>query len=327
MPYKANEPRRHRIPRARYKVCNWPEYDRSLQHRGSLTVWVTPEALAAWHPPHAGQRGRPRVYSDVAIEIGHLLCLAFGPPWRQTEGLLRSVTALLGLEVGTPDHTTFSRRSPGLVLATALAQAQASGPVHVVVDATGLEVYGAGEWLVEKHGERGTRTWRKLHLAVDPESGEILASELTSNEEGDASPVGPLLGQISSPLASVTADGAYDGEPVYRAVTKHQPDRPVAVVIPPRSTAVSGQAADTPTSSQRDGHIKTIRDKGRMAWQKATGYGRRSHAETTMFRYKALIGSSLRARTLPAQKTETKVTCSVLNRMTNLGRPVSQQIR
>src|SRR3954447_19109122 len=82
MPYKANEARRHKIPRARYKVRNWPEYDRALQQRGSLTVWVTPEALAAWHPPRTGQRGRPRDYSDVAIETGHLLRLAFGRPWR-----------------------------------------------------------------------------------------------------------------------------------------------------------------------------------------------------------------------------------------------------
>ena len=178
MPYKANEAHRRKIPRARYRVTNWPEYDRALQRRGSLTVWVTPEALAAWHPPRTGRRGRSRRYSDVAIETGHLLRLAFGRPWRQTEGLLRSLATLLGLDIGVPDHTTFSRRSPGLLLASSLAEAQRSGPVHVVIDATGLKVYGAGEWLVEKHGGRGGRTWRKLHLAIDPNSGEILASAL-----------------------------------------------------------------------------------------------------------------------------------------------------
>jgi len=232
---------------------------------------------------------------------------------------------LLGVDVGVPDHTTFSRRSPGLGLAATLAQAQASGPVHVVSDATGLMVYGAGEWLVETHGERGIRTWRKLHLAVDPNSGEILASELTSNDEGDASQVGPLLGQILGPIASVTADGAYDGEPVSRAVAERQPDSPVAVVIPPRSTAVPSPDAGT-TPSQRDRHIDMIQAKERLGWQKAAGCGRRSHAETAMFRYKAVIGSGLRARTLPAQKTETRVACSVLNRMTRLGKPVLQRI-
>jgi len=325
MPYKANEARRHKIPRARYKVTNWPEYDRALQQRGSLTVWVTPEALAAWHPPKTGRPGRSREYSDLAIETGHLLRLAFGRPWRQTEGLLRSLATLLGLDISVPDHTTFSRRSSGPALASALAQAQRTGPVHVVIDATGLKVYGAGEWLAEKHGERGQRTWRKLHLAVDPNSGEILASELTTTEEGDASLVSPLLDQITGPIASVTADGAYDGEPVYRAVSARQPDPPAAVIIPPRVTAVPSSTAGT-TSTQRDQHIRTIHDKGRMGWQKAVGYGRRSLGETAMFRYKMIIGRRLRARTLPAQKTEARAACSVLNRMTRLGMPVSQRI-
>src|SRR3712207_4985569 len=193
MPYKANEARRHRIPRARYRVTNWPEYDRALQRRGSLTLWVTPEALAAWHPPRTGRRGRSPQYAAIAIETGHLLRLAFGRPWRRTEGLLRSLANLLGVGIGIPDHTTFSRRSPGLALARSLARAKARGPVHVVIDSTGLQVYGAGEWLAEKYGERGRRSWRKLHLAVDPESGEILASELTTSEKGDASQVSPLL--------------------------------------------------------------------------------------------------------------------------------------
>jgi hypothetical protein len=290
-----------------------------------LTVWVTPEALAAWHPPKTGRRGRSRTYSDLAIETGHLLRLAFGRPWRQTEGLLRSLAGLLGLGIGVPDHTTFSRRSPGLALAGSLARAQGTGPVHVVIDATGLKVHGAGEWLVEKHGGRSRRTWRKLHLAVDPGTGEILASELTSSEEGDASQVGPLLEQVTGPIASVTADGAYDGEPVYRAVAERQPDPPVAVVVPPRATAVPGPAVDT-APSQRDRHLQLIRDRGRMGWQRAVGYGRRSLGETAVFRYKTSIGRRLRARTLPAQKTEARVGCSVLNRMTRLGMPVSQRV-
>ena len=213
MPYKANEARRHKIPRARYRVSNWPEYDRALQQRGSLTVWVTPEALAAWHPPKTGRRGRSPRYADLAIETGHLLRLAFGRPWRQTEGLLRSLATLLGLSIGVPDHTTFARRSPGLALANSLAQAQRTGPVHVVIDATGLKVHGAGEWLAETHGERGRRSWRKLHLAVDPGSGDILARELTASEAGNAALVGPPLDRIAGPIASVTADGAYEPTP------------------------------------------------------------------------------------------------------------------
>jgi Transposase DDE domain len=207
MPYPANTAQRYRFPKARYHVSNWREYDQALQNRGSLTVWVTPEAIAAWHPAPTGQRGRARRYSDLAIETGHALRLAFGRPWRQTEGLLRSIATLLGVSLAVPDHTTFSRRSNGLSLTT--AGTQSTGPLHVVLDSTGLKIYGAGEWHREKHGKRGRRTWRKLPLAVNPENGEILASELTTNEVGDSSMVGPLLDQIQSPITSVTADGAF----------------------------------------------------------------------------------------------------------------------
>jgi transposase len=160
---------------------------------------------------------------------------------------------------------------------------------------------------------------------VDPNSGEILASALTTTEEGDAALVGPLLRRITGPIASVIADGAYDGEPVYRAVAERQPDPPATVIIPPRATAVPGPTADT-APTQRDRHIRTIQDKGRLGWQKAVGYGRRSLGETAVSRHKAIIGGGLRARTLHAQKTEARAACSVLNRMTRLGMPVSRRI-
>jgi hypothetical protein len=223
MPFKASQVRRREF-KARYRVSNWREYDQALQERGSLTVWFTPEAVAAWHPLPTGKRGRSRSYSDVAIETGHLLRLAFGRHWRQTEGLLRSIATLLGVDLEIPDHTTFSRRSVGLSLPTTLTPS--SEPVHVVIDSTGLKIYGAGEWQREQHGERSRRTWRKLHLAINPDNGEILASELTSNEVSDLSMVGPLLERIPGSLASVMADGAYDAEPVYRAIAARQSDPP-----------------------------------------------------------------------------------------------------
>ena len=164
MPHKANVAQRHKIPKARYRIKNWSVYDAALRDRGDLTLWVTPAALAAWHPPRIGQRGRSPTYSDVAIETGTMLRLAFGRPWRQTEGLLRSVARLMNLEIGVPDHTTLSRRSAAMPLAMDLARAK--GPVHVVVDSTGLKVYGAGEWQQAKHGRRARRSWRKLHVSI-----------------------------------------------------------------------------------------------------------------------------------------------------------------
>jgi hypothetical protein len=163
-------------------------------------------------------------------------------------------------------------------------------------------------------------------LAVNPESGEILASELTTNEVDDITMTGPLLEQIPPSLISVMADGAYDGEPNYRAIAAHQPELVPTVIIPPRVTAVLSPTTNT-TPSLRDRHIQVIQEKGRRGWQKAVGYGKRSLVETAMFRYKTLIGPTLRARTLPAQKTEARLACSVMNRMTQLGRPLSQRVR
>jgi transposase len=321
MPYKVNQERRHRIPKARYRVKNWRDYDAALRRRGDLTVWVTAEALEAWTPANTGRRGRPQRYSEMVVETGLMLRLAFGRPWRQTEGMLASILRLLGLDLPVPDHTTFSRRSVDLTVAKAVRTA--TGPVNVVIDSTGLKVFGAGEWQREKHGGKGHRTWRKLHLAVDPDTGEILASELTTTEDGDASQVGLLLDQIPGPIASVTADGAYDGDPVYRTVAERDPA--AAVIIPPRSTAVLSNTAET-ASTPRDRHLRMIQERGRRGWQKAINYGRRSLGEVAMMRYKTVIGRRLHARTLPMQRAEAAAGCKVINIMTRLGMPVSQRI-
>jgi transposase len=194
------------------------------------------------------------------------------------------------------------------------------GPLHVLIDSTGLKVYGAGEWLQEKHGARARRSWRKLHLAVDAASGMILAQTLAEKEMGDPSQAGPLLDQIQGEIEQVTADGAYDGAPTYQTVAEHGAH--IRTVIPPHVTAVlSDEAEHGPL--QRDGHIASIESEGRLEWQKATGYGRRSLAETTMGRYKRTIGPQLRARSFAGQQTEAAIGVAVLNRMLEAGRPAS----
>jgi hypothetical protein len=321
MPYKVNQERRHRIPKARYRVKNWRDYDAALRRRGDLTVWVTAEAIEAWTPANTGRRGRPQRYSEMVVETGLMLRLAFGRPWRQTEGMLTSILRMLGLDLPVPDHTTFSRRSVDMAVAKAVRTA--TSPVNVVIDSTGLKVFGAGEWQREKHGGKGHRTWRKLHLAVVPDTGELLASELTTTQDGDASQVGPLLNQISGPIASVTADGAYDSDPVYRTIAERDPA--AAGIIPPRSTAVPSDTAET-APTPRDRHLRTMQERGRRGWQKAINYGRRSLGEVAMMRYKTVIGRRLHARTLPTQKAEAAAGCKVINIVTRLGMPVSQRI-
>src|SRR5271155_4483499 len=238
MPYKFTEGRRHKFSKARYMVTNWPEYDAALVRRGSLTVWFTEEAVAAWHAPASRERGGQRLYSAIAIETGLALCLVFHQPLRQTEGLLRSIADVLGLDIAIPDHTTLSRRGGGLTIL--LKRLDRAEPLPLLVDSTGLKIYGEGEWLDQKHGVRSRRRWRKLHLGVDAVTHEIVASELTPDDVGDIAEIPMLLYQIDAEVASMTADGAYDGEAVYDAVAERHPE--AAVIIPPRATAVANES-------------------------------------------------------------------------------------
>ena len=323
MPFKYNSACRHHIPRARYRVTNWPAYEAGLRRRGDLTLWLDEAALAGWAAPKRSSPGGQPRYSELAIELVLTLRLVFHLALRQAEAFSRSVLRLPGLALPVPDHSTLSRR--GQAFAGRQPRVLAStGPIHLVLDSTGLELFGQGEWDAEKHG-RMRRQWRKLYLAVDAGTGEIAAHVLTEGHVDDAAQAPTLLGQVEGMIASVTADGAYDGEPIHQAVAECQPDPPVAVVIPPRSTAVPGPAAGT-APSQHDQHIRMIGDKGRMGWQKAVGYGRRSHAETAMARYKHLIGPKLRARSLPAQRGEVTIAVAVLNRMIRTAKPVSVRV-
>ena len=195
--------------------------------------------------------------------------------------------------------------------------------MNVVIDSTGLKVFGAGDWQREKHSGKAHRTWCKLHLVVDPDIGEILASEMTTTENGDASQIGPLLNQISVPIASVTADRAYDDDPVYRIIAERDPA--ATVIIPPRSTAGPSANADT-APMPRNRHLRMIQERGRLGWQQAVKHGRRLLGEGAMMRFKTVIAHRFRSRTLLTQKAEAAIGCKVINIMPHLGIPVSQRI-
>ncbi|ATU94004.1 IS5 family transposase [Phyllobacterium zundukense] len=309
----------------KFRVTNWAVYEAGLRRRGSLTLWVTPEALAGWRAPRRKTRGGQARYSDLAIETALTLGCVFGMRLRQIEGFMSSVLDLMGLDLPVPDHTTLSRRARTWELPARRNRPLPDGPLHVLVDSTGLKVYGAGQWLEEKHGARSRRNWRKLHLAVDANRGEIIAHRLTDQNTDDPSQMEPLLSQIDGEIDRFTADGAYDGKPAYQTILRHSST--AIVVIPPRSTAV--ESGDTGPPGQRDKHIAAIARNGRLKWQAATGYGKRALIETAIGRYKGLIGSRLRARSFAAQQTEVAIGCIVLNRMLACGRPesVRHQVR
>ena len=231
----------------------------------------------------------------------------------------------MGLAVRVPDHTTLSRRQADL--AVAMPTQPKDQPLHLVVDATGLKVYGEGEWKVRQHGWNKRRTWRKLHLGVDEATGEIVAQTLTTNSQDDAGQVEPLLDQVEAPIGAVGGDGAYDRRKVFEALAAPDRGPPMRPIIPPRKDAKIEQHGNRKAEPlPRDETIRTIRKRGRRTWKKTSGYHRRSIVETQIGRYKQILGDTLRARTLPHQQTETRVGCAVLNRMRALAKPESYPI-
>jgi hypothetical protein len=315
MPFKVHADRRHHIPAQQHRVTNWREYDAGLRARGSLTVWFTAEAIEAWRAAPRTTRGGQPCYSDLAITTALPLRAVFRLPLRQTEGLIGSILRLLGLDLPVPDHSTLSRRAETLEV---LRPKAGSEPVHLLVDSTGLKLCGPGEWLVEKHGSKRRRGWRKLHLATDTDTGRIVAALLTDKDADDGGQVGPLLEQVEGPVVSFTGDGAYDRDDVYAEVTTRHPD--AAVVVPPRANAVPSEAAET-APTQRDCHLQCIAERGRMGWQRASGYNDRALIEADISRWKRVIGDGLRSQTDGRQVTEVAIAAGVLNRMLELGCP------
>jgi hypothetical protein len=200
--FKANADRCHHTPRQRHRAANSAAYDAALRQRGSVTVWFTAAAIAAWKAEARTTRGGQPRYSGLAIATALTLRSVFRLALRQTEGLIGSIIALLGLDLAVPDHTTLSRRAETLDVAQPRS---GPGPVHLLVDSTGLKLCGSGEWLLEKHGTKTRRDWRKLHIAVDADTGRIAAAGLTTSDVDDASQVGFLLDQVDGPVASFTA--------------------------------------------------------------------------------------------------------------------------
>ena len=233
-----------------------------------MTVWVTDEAIAAWAAEPRTTRGGQPIYSPLAILTALTLRAAFRLALRQTEGLIGSVIRLLGLNLAVPDHSTLSRRAETLEVPRPRAS-PGTEPMHLLVDSTGLKLCGAGEWLLEKHGTKMRRSWRKLHLGMDAGTGQIVASLLTAHDADDGAQIGPLLDQVNGPLASFTGDGAYDQEGVTASVTERHPE--AAIIVPPRANAVPSDTAET-APTQRDRHLQQIAKHGRMAWRTSSGY-------------------------------------------------------
>jgi IS5 family transposase len=305
-----------------YRLRNWSEYNKALVQRGSLSVWLSEDVLSAWHnQSRMGKRGKPADYTDTAILCMATLEEVYGLPLRATEGLTRSVVKLLGVELSVPDYTTLCRRRR--TLSVELPRRKKSEPLHMVVDSTGIKVYGEGEWKVRQHGYTRRRTWRKLHLGVDEASGEFVAVVVSTNDFKDSQILPDLLEQVEDEIYQVSADGAYDSRNCYDAIR----DRKARAAIPPQKRARIWQHGNTKAEGHiRDENLREIRRKGRRQWKRESGYHRRSLAETAVFRVKMIFGERVRARKFEGQAAQMLVRCATLNRMTHLGMPDSYAV-
>ncbi len=307
-----------------YRIRNWSQYNKSLVKRGHLTLWLEEESIQHWHqkPKTHGRRGRPTHYSDMAIQCMLTIKMLFHLPLRAAQGFVASVIDLLKLPIQAADYSTVCRRQK-MLEPTLQVKPRSAEPRHVVIDSTGLKVFGEGEWKVRQHGHSKRRTWRKLHLAIDEKTGEILSAALTSHNVGDSEMLPDLLEPIDGPIDQVSADGAYDSHANYALLQKLG----IKAIIPPRETAKIKQHGNYKESAlQRDENIREIRKVGKAPWKKARGYHRRSLAETAMFRFKTLLDRELAARTFANQCTEAFIKCNIMNKMTHLGMPESYAV-
>jgi hypothetical protein len=302
----------------KYRTLNWAEYNLSLKQRGSLSIWFDPQM--AWEAEASGLRGRQQTYSDAAIQACLTLKVLFSLPLRQTTGFVESLLRLVGLDWAVPDFSTLCRRQRTLTVA--LPYRGSAGPLHLLIDSTGIKAEGEGEWNARKHGGSKRRLWRKIHIGIDEQTLEIRAIEATSSSIGDAPVLPDLINQIppDEEIGSVTADGAYDTRKCHDAIAA----RNAHAVIPPRKNAKLWKP-DTPGARARNEAVRSSKYLGRALWRQLTGYHRRSRVETKMHGVK-LLGQCLSARDFDRQVAEIQIRAAILNGFTPLGIPRTEAV-
>lgn len=301
-----------------YRIRNWCDYNRALTSRGSLTLWIDTRSTDTWLDHSCPRRrGRRCTYTDAAIVCALLIREVYHLPLRSTQGLIRSVLQLMKVRLPAPHYSTICRRARTL---SVHLSAQAPKHVrHLVIDSTGLKIYGEGEWKVRIHGADKRRTWRKLHIAMDAGSQQVMSILITDKELLDRNALPELLEQTDAKIKAVCADGAYDFEQCYRAIKR----REATALIPPRSDAIIRGKSPF---EQRDENVRAISKLGRKQWKRKSGYHERSLVECAFFRMKTIFSYKLRSRTVERQKIEATIRGMALNRMTKLGMPKSYAV-
>jgi IS5 family transposase len=300
-----------------YRIRNWQQYNKALINRGSLTVWFDQESIEGWHNTEpSGSRGRQQDYSNTAILCALTLRNLFRLALRATEGLVSSLIELLGLPIIAPTYSTLSRRQESLSIPT--YQNKNKQPMHLVVDATGIKIYGEGEWKMRQHGKEKRRTWRKLHIAVNEATQDIVMAVVTEANVNDSEMLKSLLGGNKLPIKQVTGDGAYDTHDCYQSVI----DVGAKPCFPPRVNAARNKPTDE-AWRLRNHAVGRVRQKGLKKWKIKNNYHRRSLSETAFSRLKKIFGGHAASRKMQNQTIELLLRCNMLNKMNQLGMPDS----
>ena len=310
-----------------HRVTNWSFYNKALVNRGDITIWIDEEVATSWYYHGPGQQGAQYVYSDECIECLLGIKAVFKLPYRQLKGFAGSLIKLMGLDIIMPSYTQICRRASNLEVNIEVPKSKA--PIYVVVDSTGLKVYGEGGgadllWKTRKHGVSKRRTWRKLHLGVDENTGFVHAQILTENGEGDgdAQQAKGMLGQIKSPIDKFSGDGAYDTIEIWEMLKELE----IEGIIPPQENAIYWvDEFDNLLNLDRNKILEQIDTIGRKEWKKASNYHRRSLSETAMMRFKVIFGPTLYSRIFEKQKTEAAIKIKCLNKITAIGMPISEK--
>ncbi len=303
-----------------YKVINWKEYNQALVNRGRISLWISDDAKERWQDDdRPTSRGRPRRFSNSAIETCLTLRQLLRLPLRQAEGCIDDLFTHTGVTLPVPDHTTLCNRAHTLGISVRI-HPRTQEDIHVVVDASGVKVYGEGEWKVRVHGWSKYRSWKKVHIAVREDTGEILAGEVTGNAVADEMMLSPLLSGIPEKITRVSADGAYDRKRCYEVLAERQTE---AAIPPRRGSRIRKHGNRTGPPLPRDQNIRRIPTVGRTRWKREMRYHRRSIAENVLFRMKTLFGERVCARTDSRARTELLLRLKILNRMRDFGMPKS----
>ncbi len=324
MPNKYPEKKGWVLPKQNYRVSNWSDYNEALRKRGDIEIWISEDALDNWYEKirvYDGT-GTPQKYTDFAIIICHEIRQVYRLPLRQCQGFINSIFTLKQTAIKCPDYSCLSKRLSGLDIKSPRYKKENSSINNIsalAIDSTGLKRFGRDEWHQEKHKIAAKRSWRKLHVAVDDEH-IIHAAELTDRFTSDDSAIDNLIEQVDETVEQITADGAYDKNPVYDKLSEKFSD--AEIIIPPSSDAVYSKN----NHRQRNRNLQEIKTFGRMQWQRVRNYGKRNYSELAIQRYKKILGNTLHARELTRQKQETMIGCGILNRMTGIGMPDSYKI-